>query len=66
MLIKLSHWSPKRTLRSIIHAYVENNKHIKYRQVSSIISTHKIITCDPITTLDYFQTQITLKQIDQT
>lgn len=65
MLIKLSHWSPKRTLRSIIHTYVENNKHIKYRQGSSITSTHKI-TCDPITTLNYFQTQITLKQIDQT
>lgn len=29
-------------------------------------STHKIITCDPITTLNYIQTQITSKQTDQT
>lgn len=60
----LNLWHPKMMLRSVIHAN-SKIKEIKYRRDSSIISTRKIITCDPITTRNYIQTQMSLKQTDQ-
>lgn len=43
---------------------IEKLVNIYYVDKSLITSIHKIITSDPITTLNYGQTQITLKQID--